>query len=80
MLIMQRCRVAGFAGMSSEVATGLNIAKNGSDPPLKTDEELPDWLWKLAKPGRTLGDLRRGHELDYIDVSGGVVAFERMRV
>lgn len=58
--------------MSSEVATGINILKNGSDPPLKKDEELPEWLWELAQPEKTLAELQR-HEFDeltYEEVSG----------
>lgn len=45
--------------MSKDVLTGLNITKGGSDPPLKPDEEYPEWLWELAQPERTLADLRR---------------------
>ena len=29
--------------MSKEVCTGLNILKKGTDPPLRPDEELPEW-------------------------------------
>lgn len=58
-IISLRNFARGFAGMSKEVITGLNISKGGSDPPLKPDEEYPDWLWRLAHPERTLGDLRR---------------------
>lgn len=61
----------GYAGMSSEVATGINILKNGSDPPLKSDEELPEWLWELAQPEKTLAELQRLEfdELTYEEVS-----------
>lgn len=45
--------------MSSEVVSGLNTLKNGSDPPLRPDEELPEWLWKLEQPNKTLSELRR---------------------
>lgn len=45
--------------MSSDVITGLNINKGGSDPPLKPDEEYPEWLWKLATREKTLAELRR---------------------
>lgn len=31
----------------------------GQDPPLKADEELPEWLWQLAEPEKTLNELRR---------------------
>jgi hypothetical protein len=31
----------------------------GQDPPLRKDEDLPDWLWKLAAPDKTLNELRR---------------------
>jgi large subunit ribosomal protein L54 len=57
--------------MSKDVITGLNINKGGSDPPLKPDEEYPEWLWKLATPEKTLGELRRtdSESLTYDDVS-----------
>ena len=59
--------------MSNSVVTGLNINKTGADPELKDDAEMPEWLWPLAKPERTLGDLRRAKEetLEFEDVSGG---------
>lgn len=34
--------------MSKEVVTGLNVLKKGQDPPLRPDDQLPDWLWQLA--------------------------------
>lgn len=52
----------GFAGLSKEVATGVNILKGGSDPPLLPDEEYPEWLWELADPEPTLFELRRRYE------------------
>ena len=62
---------AGLAAMSSEVATGINIAKAGSDPPLRPDSELPEWLWPMARPGKSLSELRRAQgELEFEDVSG----------
>lgn len=66
-----RVCLPGFAGMSKEVITGLNISKGGSDPPLKADEEYPEWLWQLAQPERTLGDLRRadGSTLGFDEVN-----------
>ena len=48
-----------MSGMSTTTATGINIMKNGSDPSLKKDDELPSWLWGLSKPGKTLSDLRK---------------------
>jgi len=45
--------------MSKEVVTGLNVLKNGSDPALKNDEELPEWLWKLEGQRKTLAELQR---------------------
>jgi len=32
-----------MASMSKEVCTGLNILKKGQDPPLRPDDQLPDW-------------------------------------
>lgn len=54
----------GMASLSSEVVTGLNILKKGQDPALQADDQLPDWLWKLAKPQKTLNELRRTREED----------------
>lgn len=48
--------------MSKEVVSGLNVLKNGSDPALKNDEELPEWLWKLAGQRKTLAELQRQDE------------------
>jgi anti-sigma factor ChrR (cupin superfamily) len=48
--------------MSREVVTGLNVLKNGSDPALKNDDELPEWLWKLAGQRKTLAELQRQDE------------------
>ena len=45
--------------LSPTEATGCNIFKNGSDPPILPDSEYPDWLWKLATPGATLKELER---------------------
>lgn len=41
--------------MSKEVVTGLNILKKGQDPPLRPDDQLPDWLWQLAGTALVLG-------------------------
>eukprot|EP00887_Chlorella_sp_A99_P006205 scaffold3.g6205.t1 len=57
----------GFAALSSEVATGLNILKKGSDPPLRPDAELPEWLWALAESEKTLNELRRTKDEDLSD-------------
>lgn len=39
-------------------------APQGQDPPLRKDEDLPDWLWKLAAPDKTLNELRRIKQSD----------------
>ena len=52
--------------MSSEVATGINILKTGSDPALRPDAEVPEWLWELAQPDKPLSDLQR-HEFEQLD-------------
>ena len=66
---------AAFASLSKDTATGLNLLKKGSDPPLKPDSEYPDWLWTLVAPEKTLGELKRQGEasLTLEDVSGGRV-------
>lgn len=68
--------------MSKDVVTGLNINKNGSDPPLKSDEELPDWLWKLALPDKSLAELRRTNadDLDFEDVRHVALLFSQLFV
>lgn len=48
--------------MSHETVTGLNTLKSGSDPPLRPDAELPEWLWELAAPAKTLNELKRMQE------------------
>lgn len=45
--------------VSAEVCTGANIFTNGSDPPLKPDEEYPEWLWELTKPLKTSKQLQQ---------------------
>ena len=45
--------------MSNDSVTGLNIMKSGQDPPLEKDENLPEWLWKLADTPKTLAELQR---------------------
>ncbi|PSC69655.1 Mitochondrial ribosomal L37 isoform 1 [Micractinium conductrix] len=52
----------GMATLSHEVVTGLDISKKGQDPPLRPDAELPQWLWELAEPAKTLNELRRTKE------------------
>lgn len=69
--LMPPFSLPGFATLSSEVATGLNILKKGSDPPLKPDDQLPEWLWGLAEPGKTLNELRRTKEADMTDAEVG---------
>ena len=49
----------GMSGMSGERATGVNYAKGGQDPELKPDSEYPEWLWGLAEPKPSLGELQR---------------------
>lgn len=51
-----------MASLSKEVCTGLNILKKGQDPPLRPDDQLPDWLWTLAVPEKTLNELKRMKE------------------
>ena len=31
--------------------TGVNYFKEGEDPPIKPDEEYPEWLWELIEDG-----------------------------
>lgn len=62
------CACEGFAGLSKEVATGVNILKGGSDPTLLPDDEYPEWLWELADSGPTLNELRRRYEAAGKDV------------
>lgn len=47
--------------MTTNVAP-VNILKTGEDPELKPDEEYPGWLWKLASPPPTLGELSVKYE------------------
>ena len=63
----------GMATLSHEVVTGLDISKKGQDPPLRPDAELPQWLWELAEPAKTLNELRRTkeEELTFEQVSAG---------
>ncbi len=35
------------------VCNGVNILKNGSDPPIKPDSEYPEWLWGLIEGAET---------------------------
>ena len=44
---------------STEIATGINIKKGGEDPTLKPDADYPDWLWTLASPEKSLGELEK---------------------
>jgi hypothetical protein len=63
---------AGLATLSADTATGINVEKKGVDPPLKADEELPEWLWAMASPRKPLSELRRHAkvaELSYDEVS-----------
>lgn len=53
--------------MSKEVCTGLNILKKGTDPALRPDDELPEWLWTLAETPKTLNELRRMKPDDITD-------------
>lgn len=46
------------------IALGINIYKAGSDPPLLADSECPAWLWTLAEPPLTLGQLQRKADQD----------------
>ena len=62
--------LSGFSS-SSEIVTGLNINKSGTDPSVKPDDAYPEWLWELEKPGTTLSDLHRSEfeSLDFESVS-----------
>jgi large subunit ribosomal protein L54 len=63
--IITNSSIAGIvSSCDATVATGVNILKKGSDPPLKPDSEYPEWLWDLAKPPKTLSELRRGNETE----------------
>jgi Mitochondrial ribosomal protein L37 len=59
--------------MSTEVVTGVNLLKSGTDPPLLPDDQYPEWLWKLAEPEATLSELQRKPEddLSLEEVSNG---------
>ena len=35
---------------------GVNYLKEGTDPPLLTDQEYPDWLWKLTEPTEKMSE------------------------
>ena len=57
--------------MSKDVVMGANYTKAGSDPPLRPDNEYPDWLWDIMKPREALFALQRklGPERDIKAVS-----------
>jgi len=38
---------------------GLNIRKGGEDPPIRADEEYPDWVWTLGDELPTLNQLQK---------------------
>lgn len=48
--------------LSSEVATGCALLKGENDPPLKSDNEYPDWLWRLLDPRPTASELQKLYE------------------
>lgn len=59
---------AMYVGYSSEstdgtrrVVPGLNVLKNGKDPEELKDEDVPEWLWKLADEGngKSLVEMQR---------------------
>ncbi|KAK9810561.1 hypothetical protein WJX73_000799 [Symbiochloris irregularis] len=56
--VSQICR-GMCAGSSTETATGINILKAGSDPPLRPDSEYPEWVSRLAEPPITYAQLQR---------------------
>lgn len=68
---------AGAGSLSSTTATGVNYFKKGEDPPLKDDEEYPDWLWKVHEPSPTVYSLQKkaagDGDLDSGDISAGEV-------
>jgi hypothetical protein len=51
--------MAGNYSLAIPILTNPCVVTQGQDPPLKKDEELPDWLWKLAEPEKTVNELRR---------------------
>ena len=38
---------SGSSADLSQVVTGLNILRDGSDPVIQPDSEYPDWVWTL---------------------------------
>ena len=44
----------------SRVCQGLDYHVNGEDPPLKEDNEYPDWLWQIAEPVKSHKELPEG--------------------
>ncbi|KAI8108369.1 hypothetical protein M9434_006395 [Picochlorum sp. BPE23] len=46
---------------SRRVVPGLNVLKNGKDPEELKDEDVPEWLWKLADEGngKSLVEMQR---------------------
>lgn len=48
--------------LSQDTATGVAIVKGEEDPRLKSDNEYPDWLWKLLEPRPLVSELQRLYE------------------
>lgn len=40
------------------VVRGLNIMKDGADPPIKDDSEYPDWVFELTRSRGSLEELK----------------------
>lgn len=45
--------------IDSSETVPCGILKNQPDPPLKADEEYPEWLWKLLDKQPTLKELKQ---------------------
>ena len=41
----------------SQVCAGLNYFKTGEDPPIRADEEYPDWLPSILEPVKSHKEL-----------------------
>eukprot|EP00210_Caulerpa_lentillifera_P008499 g8107.t1 len=53
-----RCLCSKTASPGSVETVPCGILKNQPDPPIKADEEYPDWLWKLMDRQPTFKELQ----------------------
>ncbi|GIL49489.1 hypothetical protein Vafri_5815 [Volvox africanus] len=60
--------------LSTEVATGCGLMKNESDPPIRPDNEYPEWLFKLLEPRPTIKELEKMYQ------EGGLAVEELRRL